>query len=167
MKKMLCKIAEENENISSKEKMFKSLKLIDEFLEEKYKDSPEEIDELIEEIESLYDDFLTKEEAEEAVNKFINMDGTKGEHWSIDVIENTLKQKGIPVQTDKYSLSDIYYMINNVYSDAPVSIRNDTNFIIEQALCKLNDPDFYAGGKSYSKAYVEWMDWLKEEYLKY
>lgn len=155
----------EKEETIDKNKIKKILKRMDTFLDENREIlTSEKIENFYSDVEELFDDFLTKEEAEGAVTNFVNTDGTHGEHWSLNVVEDTLKQRGIPTKTDKYSLYDIYYMINCVYSDASERVRNNVDIIIEQALSKLSDPDFYAGGKSYSKAYVEWKDWLKKEY---
>lgn len=44
------------------------------------------------------------------------------------------------------------------------NLGNKMKELKELLKSKLEDPDFYAGGKSYSKAYVEWKEYLKKEY---
>lgn len=157
LKKPLQKI-----NEKKIEKIFEKIDIF--FDKNKNKLLYEDIEKLYIDIENLCNDFLTQDEAERAVNAFVNTDGTTGGHWPLQIIKNTLEQRKIPLQTDKYNLYDLYFMINMIYSDSSKVVRDNVDIIIEQAICKLENPDFYAGGKSYSKAYVEWKEYLKKEY---
>lgn len=76
-----------------------------------------------------------KDQAEYAVEKMKNKDGTTGEHWSYDKTTDVLKNNDLDFNPAAW-----YYVLNMVYSDH-YSESFDTSVYVKLAADILNDVD--------------------------
>jgi hypothetical protein len=95
--------------------------------------SPEIIDSIT---NSIMANSFSLEEVMEAVSKMKNMDGTTGEHWSLDETNDVLKK--YELEFDEY---DYYYTLNMLYSDNCNIFKDDLSIYIKLAENWLNDED--------------------------
>lgn len=82
-----------------------------------------------------YDGHLGEKLAKHWVSKMKNKDGTCGEHWTWEQIVQVAKDKSL-----KYDLSDLYAVLNMVYSDF-YSSKFDTGNYVDLAKDWLDDVD--------------------------
>lgn len=92
---------------------------------------------------TLYGEHLNEEKALKAVAGMDNVDGTKGEHWTLAQVDTVIKQNAIPL-TD-YTLYDFYYVLNMMYSDFYKVLGTDVNMYVKMAKAWLDDPDVPKG----------------------
>lgn len=78
-----------------------------------------------------FDEYL----AEEAVASMRNVDGTMGEHWSMEQTD------AIAVQHAIRHKADFYYVMNMLYSDYSEVLGNDAATYVKMAKAYMNDPD--------------------------
>ena len=83
---------------------------------------------------------------EKAHSHFINEDGTKGAHWSLEQTNNVAKINNLTF-TD-FNQYDFNYVMNMIYSDYYGSVPNDQNTYYKMAIKFLNDKD-YKNGKAF------------------
>lgn len=91
----------------------------------------------------VYGPHFNKELAVQAVAGMRNVDGTTGEHWSIEQTTEAAKQSGIVFKT--YNEYDFYYVLNMLHSDYFNIFRDDSNAYIQLAVAWLGDPDVPEG----------------------
>lgn len=85
-------------------------------LSDKYPDLARQWIERLEAIE--WNNYLTKAEAEEIVQKFHNQDGTKGAHWSYDMFRAAVESPNAPMSEQPYyNCWAIWAVANMIYSD--------------------------------------------------
>ena len=96
--------------------------------------------------ESIFGKHFNEELAKKAVSKMSNVDGTTGEHWTLQQTNSLATTNG--AMFDKY---DFYYVINMLYSDFSEVVGNDANTYFKMAKAYLDDPDASEG-----KAYCLW-----------
>ncbi|PWM78692.1 MAG: hypothetical protein DBY32_04215 [Phascolarctobacterium sp.] len=70
-----------------------------------------------------------------AVGKMRNVDGSAGEHWTIEQTSQIADQYGIVHK------ADWYYVMNMLYSDFAQVIGNDSNTYAKMAKAYMQDPD--------------------------
>lgn len=102
---------------------------------------------------------LDKETAEHYVAKMENKDGTYGQHWTYEQVENYAKSKNIDLSKYEFSMCDLYWAMNMVYSDnygivekMTTDVSKTTDFYAELALNFLDDDDAPRLGKA--KRYI-------------
>lgn len=96
-----------------------------------------------------YNQYLTREEAENAVSSFVNFDGSKGAHWpNIGSIENLLASRDMPIDVrPNYNRWAWYAAMNMVWSDEWGALSEHVPQEDEAAVCagitkaRLLDPD--------------------------
>ena len=90
-----------------------------------------------------YSEHFTREEAEMAVHRMENVDGTRGEHWSFEQAEKFINAYKLDIPYIEYA--DFYYLINMFYSDYKRVFEklgiNNTEAYIKFADATINDPD--------------------------
>lgn len=163
----LYDIMEKNKDLKDIDGVLYSIDVIGDFLDNLASSSfgyKEEITNLLNEVEDLVNKYTTFEMAKKAVDELEDEDGNIGEKWSIEQIEETLKNKKIPLQNEYYNLSDMYYLINMVYSNHSKTFNNNIDLIINTALDLAEDIDFPSDKVSYAKAHIKWKEFLSEKY---
>ena len=92
---------------------------------------------------SIFGEHFSKENAEEAVSKMENEDGSVGEHWSLS--ETTRIANENRITFDMFNENDWYYVLNMVYSDYCKIFGNDLQTYIKLAKAWLMDADVPEG----------------------
>lgn len=92
---------------------------------------------------SVYGDHFSEEMVMKAVKGMENVDGTMGEHWTIEQTTSVAKQTGI--MFDKFNKYDWYYVLNMMYSDYSKLFNSNTDTYIKLAKAWLEDPDVEEG----------------------
>lgn len=87
-----------------------------------------------------------KEQAELAVSKMKNKDGSEGEHWNYDQTSEVLRKKGYD-----HDEAEWYYVLNMVYSDY-YSPNFSTDIYVELACDIIDDIDVL--GNATKRAYI-------------
>lgn len=87
----------------------------DHLLKEMEKSYPGKVHDFLKEVEDLllYPPY-TDEEAREVVAGFVNKDGTRGAHWSLEQVRDVAKSKP---ELKKYDCHDFFIALNMMYSD--------------------------------------------------
>ena len=92
---------------------------------------------------SVFGDHFSEELAMKAVMNMENIDGSKGEHWTIEQTTSVAKQYGVVFGTfNKY---DWYYVLNMMYSDYYKLFNSSTDTYVKLAKAWLEDPDVEEG----------------------
>lgn len=96
----------------------------------------------------MWNNFLSKREAEEIVSKFENADGTMGAHWSYDTFRQAVEGLGAKVSDEPfYNFWALWAVANMLYSDHSASVNEfvpkdeQVKFYFAQAVEKLKDAD--------------------------
>lgn len=84
--------------------------------------------------------------AEKAVENFKNVDGTEGAHWTIEQIDDVIRQYGI--KCVGFNRWDLYYVMNMLYSDYYNVLGSDTAIYVKLSKAWFEDPDV-SEGKAY------------------
>lgn len=84
--------------------------------------------------------------AKMAVSKMRNVDGTTGEHWSMEQTNSLADQYGVKHK------ADWYYTMNMLYSDFSQVIGSDAGSYAKLAKAYMQDPDAHEG-----KAFKSWL----------
>lgn len=77
--------------------------------------------------------------AKKAVGRMRNVDGTAGEHWTMEQTNIIANQQGIEHK------ADFYYAINMLHSDFAKVLGNDNSTYIKLAKAYMLDPDASEG----------------------
>ena len=88
--------------------------------------------------------------AEKAVENFKNVDGTEGAHWTIEQIDDVIRQYNI--KCVGFNRWDLYYVMNMLYSDYYNVLGSDTAIYVKLSKAWFEDP--YASSKSLIKERV-------------
>lgn len=86
--------------------------------------------------EPHFDEHLAKK----AVSEMKNVDGTTGEHWTLEETTRVMDQNGI--KANKY---DWYYLLNMLHSDYSHLWGEDVAQYVKFAKAYINDPDAGTG----------------------
>lgn len=131
---------------AAKEKEFKHITCA--ALERMKKHDPEEYYAIVYKLHCLaYGPHFDECTAKEAVAEMKNVDGTKGEHWTIEQTDVFAQQHGV---THK---ADFYYALNSLRSDLYNIVGNDANMYIKLAKALyFDDPDAPEG-----KVFKTWL----------
>lgn len=84
--------------------------------------------------------------AEKAVENFKNVDGTEGAHWSVEQIDDVIRQYGI--KCIGFNRWDLYFVMNMLYSDYYNVLGSDTATYVKMSKAWFEDPDV-SEGKAY------------------
>jgi hypothetical protein len=77
----------------------------------------------------LWNNYLSRAEANEIVDKFINQDGTHGAHWSYDVFKGAAEALGVPMmEAPFFNCYALWAVANMIYSDHAQSIAEDMGY---------------------------------------
>ena len=79
---------------------------------------------------------LNEHLAKKAVSKMKNVDGTTGEHWTLEQIETLIKNHKLD-----YSCYDFYYLMNMLYSDFEGVLGDNADLYLKMACACIDDPD--------------------------
>lgn len=93
-----------------------------------------------------YGEHFTEWLAIKAVSSMKNADGTTGEHWTINQIDDVIRQHSI--KSEFYNRWDVYYVMNMLYSDYCNIFGSDTSIYAKLTKAYLEDIDV-AEGKPY------------------
>lgn len=87
----------------------------DHLLKELGRTFPKQVEEYLKDLEDilLYPPY-TEKEARDIVAGFVNKDGTRGGHWSLEEVRDVAKNKP---EVKKYDCHDFYITLNMMYSD--------------------------------------------------
>lgn len=86
---------------------------------------------------------FNEETAKKAVEGMINMDGSSGEHWTLEQTSMAATQSGVVF--NKFNKFDFYYVLNMLYSDYYGLFGDDSSTYIKLALAWLEDVDVPEG----------------------
>lgn len=89
--------------------------------------------------------------AKKAVGRLRNVDGTVGEHWSMEQTDSIAKQEKIRHK------ADFYYVMNMLHSDYAEILGNDAATYVKLAKAYINDQDSPEG-----KPFILWLAQEKE-----
>lgn len=131
--------------------------MVREHIRKMLKHNTERVMEIIEEMADFFGDEVfdyfdchirKKECYDKYVSFFKNFDGTKGAHWSEQIIES---KAGIDFSNKEYTLYDYAYVVNMKYSDEGdlMSVEN----LFKSAQRYLEDQDYY--GNPSERAYFD------------
>ena len=73
--------------------------------------------------------------AKKAVSEMLNVDGTKGEHWTFEQTSSLADQQGIK------NKADWYYVLNMLWSDYSKDLGSDSSIYAKLAKSYIDDPD--------------------------
>ena len=92
--------------------------------------------------------YLSKNEAEEIVAKFVNQDGTHGPHWNYETLKAAVESLGGKIQSEPfYNCWSLWVVVNMHYSDHRTSasefVPRDMmpKYFYNMAVETLKDPD--------------------------
>lgn len=95
--------------------------------------------------ESIFGKHFNEDLAKKAVSEMENVDGTTGEHWSMQQTNSLLASQNLD-----YNKCDFYYVVNMLYSDFSNVLGNDASMYLKMAKAYMDDPDACEGeGKAY------------------
>lgn len=122
------------------EKMEKLTKIVDKMHDKLKKHCPSEYYDMLAEMHcAVYGPHFDEHTAKMAVADMHNVDGTEGEHWTMEQTNPIADQQGI---TNK---CDFYYIMNMLWSDYYKVLGNDANLYIKMAKAYMEDPDGIEG----------------------
>lgn len=84
----------------------------------------------------IEDNSFTMEEVQKAVSGMKNVDGTSGEHWTMEQTNSVYDSENL-----EYNKLDFYYILNMMYSDYSDVFGDDTKVYVRLAKNWLDDPD--------------------------
>ena len=93
-----------------------------------------------------------EELAKKAVSAMRNVDGTTGEHWSMEKTNPLAEQNGIKEK------ADFYYTMNMLYSDFSDVLGSEASTYVKMAKAYMHDPDAPEG-----KVFDIWLAQMKRE----
>ena len=86
--------------------------------------------------ESIFGKHFNDTLAKKVVSEMENVDGTYGEHWSIQQTDSILTSQAL-----KYNKYDFYYVMNMLHSDFSKVLGDDSKLYLEMAKAYIDDPD--------------------------
>lgn len=96
----------------------------------------------------MWNNYLSKAEADAIVSKFINADGTMGAHWSYDTMRSAVESLGAMMSEEPYfNCWALWVTMNMLYSDHAKSVNDfvpkdeQVKFYYAMAIEKLKDAD--------------------------
>lgn len=96
----------------------------------------------------MWNNYLSKAEAEAIVSKFVNADGTMGAHWSYDTMRSAVESLGAMMSEEPFfNCWALWATMNMLYSDHAKSVNDfvakdeQVKFYYAQAIEKLKDAD--------------------------
>lgn len=96
--------------------------------------------------------YFDEELAKKAVSAMRNVDGTTGEHWSMEKTNPLAEQNGIKEK------ADFYYTMNMLYSDFSDVLGSEASTYVKMAKAYMHDPDAPEG-----KVFDIWLAQMKRE----
>lgn len=90
--------------------------------------------------ESIFGEHFDEDMALKAVAGMKNVDGTTGEHWTLEQTTSVLKQHDLG-----YNPYDFYYLMNMLYSDFSNVLGTDVGIYLKMAMAYIDDPDAEEG----------------------
>lgn len=99
-----------------------------------------------------YGPHFDEELAKKAVSAMRNVDGTTGEHWSMEKTNPLAEQNGIKEK------ADFYYTMNMLYSDFSDVLGSEESTYVKMAKAYMHDPDAPEG-----KVFDIWLAQMKRE----
>lgn len=96
--------------------------------------------------ESIFGKHFSEELAKEAVCNMANVDGSSGEHWTMQQTNSLAASNNI-----SFNRCDLYYVMNMLYSDFSDILGTDASVYLKMAKAYIEDPDAFEG-----KAYCLW-----------
>lgn len=106
----------------------------------------------------MWNNYLSKREAEEVVTKFENADGTTGAHWNYDTVCSAVEGLGAKMCDEPFFNGyALFAVMNMLYSDHSKSVEafvpkeEQVKFYYAMAVEKLKDPD----RKNFVREYFE------------
>ena len=111
--------------------------------------SPKDAQCWLDKLESMnWNNYLSKQEAEEATNKLVNQNGAKGPHWGFETFKNAVESTGgIMSEKPYYNCYALWATANMLYSDHYDSAKKYVpesdmpKYFYASALEKLKDVD--------------------------
>ena len=101
----------------------------------KYSDK-EVYDEVVDKLyKECYGEHFSDWLAEKAVENFKNVDGTEGAHWSVEQIDDVIRQYGI--KCIGFNRWDLYFVMNMLYSDYYNVLGSDTATYVKRLGLKI------------------------------
>lgn len=95
-----------------------------------------------------WNNYLSREEANEIVSGFINQDGTRGAHWSFETAKQVIEKNGWDISDEPYfNCYALWVTMNMLYSDHSISLSEYIGedellkFIYKMSVEKLKDRD--------------------------
>ena len=95
-----------------------------------------------------WNNYLSREEANEIVSGFINQDGTRGAHWSFETVKQLIEKNGWDISDEPYfNCYALWVTMNMLYSDHSISLSEYIGedellkFIYKMSVEKLKDRD--------------------------
>ena len=86
--------------------------------------------------ECIFGSHFNEHLAKKAVSKMKNVDGTTGEHWTLEQIETLIKNHKLD-----YNCYDFYYLMNMLYSDFEGVLGDNADLYLKMACAYIDDPD--------------------------
>lgn len=136
-----------------REKKKELIEIISEALERIKKHCPDEFYGAMYKIHCLicgphFDDRL----AEKAVSHMKNVDGTHGEHWSME------QTNSLAAKHDIKEKADFYYVMNMMHSDYADVLGSDVGTYVKMAKAYMEDPDAAEG-----KVFCTWLGQMRRK----
>lgn len=111
--------------------------------------SPENAQCWLDKVEAmLWQNYLSKSEAIEIVNKFVNSDGSRGAHWSYETFKSAVESLGEKMSDEPfYNCWALWVTANMLYSDHYNSVKEFVpkeempRYFYMQSVEKLKDAD--------------------------
>lgn len=96
--------------------------------------------------ESVFGKHFSENLAKHAVAEMENVDGSRGEHWTLAQTNQLLTSQNL-----KYNKYDFYYLLNMLHSDFSKILGEDSKTYLNMAKAYIDDPD-----AKDSKVYCIW-----------
>ena len=93
----------------------------------------------------IYGPHFNREQAEYAVSKLENEDGTTGGHWTYEEVKSVLASHDLDMSREHFTECDFYYVINMLYSDMYELLGSSTDNYYKASLLWLRDKDAPVG----------------------
>ncbi len=149
---------EKYEKTSSESNMRDFLCVLSSFVEDMRNHHPKEVEDMLEASEEALSPFLTHQEAEDIVAGFVNKDGTKGQHWTLEQTKEAAAKHAVDLEGSYFRCYDWFALLNMIYSDN-YSPNWPVDTYVELAKNFVMDEDFDKPGK------VKWYFKEKHRYL--
>lgn len=95
-----------------------------------------------------WNNYLSREEANQIVSSFVNQDGTRGAHWSYESVKQEVEKNGWDISDEPYfNCYALWVTMNMIYSDHSISLSEYigedelVKFIYKMSTEKLRDRD--------------------------